>query len=97
MKTHQQYPPNQSIFYRLRNKSKLAKLFSLAPKELIALSKQPTYSSFIKETPGKKSRLIEQPVGQLEGVHKRVQTLLSRVETPSYEVYPIDWTVLDES
>jgi len=84
MKIQPQYPPSQNVLYRFRNKRRLAILFSLTLEELTALRNNPTYHSFTKSFRGKKPRLIEKPIGKLDGVHKRIQTLLSRIQTPSY-------------
>jgi hypothetical protein len=78
------YQLDRSPFHRLRNKSKLAQLLKVSIKELLQLSKKPTYNKFNIEPLGKKARHIEEPVGQLKLVHGSIQKLMSRLETPPY-------------
>jgi hypothetical protein len=79
-----QYPLSKSPLYRLRSKAKLANLLQLSKSDLIQLANHPTYHRFWKKEKGKKPRFIEEPTDALMAVHKRLQNLLSRIETPPY-------------
>jgi hypothetical protein len=78
------YQFDKSPFYRLRSRTKLANLLKISTKELLQLSKKPTYNKFNIEPVGKKARHIEEPIGLLKSVHVSIHKLLRRIETPPY-------------
>jgi hypothetical protein len=82
MHRHPLYQLEKSPLYRLRNKTKLAKLLQISKDELINLSETPTYRIFIRKE--KKDRQIEEPVGKLKTVHKLLQIYFSRIQSPDY-------------
>ena len=86
MHKHHLYPLERSPLYRLRNKTKLASLLQISKDELILLSEteNPTYRLFVRKEKGKKDRQIEEPIDKLKTVHKVLQVLFSRIQSPDY-------------
>lgn len=74
------YPLNQSPFYRLSNKRRLADLLGFDLKQFDALVGDENYHVF----PNKQKRWIEHPIGALAPVHKKIASLLSRIALPNY-------------
>lgn len=83
------YPVNQSSFYRLRSKRRLAQILKidLASLKRLAHSER-LYTE--KEVIGKngKPRLTERPSHELKQVQARISELLSRIEIPSFLFCP---------
>lgn len=74
------YPLNQSPFFRLRNKTKLAEVLQLrGAGALLQLVTNGKYT-----TVKKGGKIFTPPVGSLRRTHDRVQLLLSRLELPDY-------------
>jgi hypothetical protein len=90
---HSRHPLNQSRLYKITTRKKLAGLFGMAPLvfgRLIAMERP--YSKRTKEITrnGKtKTRLIQEPRGQLRPVHVIVKKILSRVEPPGFLFCPV--------
>jgi RNA-directed DNA polymerase len=88
----QGYPLHQCALYKMGSKRRLSHLLGLDLKELINLSKrEDNYSVF--ELPAevckftgkvKKARWVQNPTPELKELHRRIQTLLSRVAVPEY-------------
>lgn len=91
MKNHNTYPIEDSPFFKLSSRSRLARLLNISNKDLRKLSKSaPTaYSEFdrIKKNGGK--RRVENPARPLKLVQARVARLLSRVAPPDYLFCPV--------
>lgn len=77
------YLIQHSPLYRLRKKSKLAELLGVSTRDLRKLDDS-SYDVWPKKQPGKKDRMIEQPVELREVGHEGLQRLLSRIELPKY-------------
>lgn len=79
-----------SPFYRLQKKSSLATLLRVALKEITkmvgVLNTNPHqyYNVFKTYDNPTKSRLIEEPLGNLKKIHSRIKNLLMRTETPEW-------------
>jgi hypothetical protein len=85
---------NQSPFYKLRSRNKLAELLKLTPAELRKIiEKETSYREREIETKrasGKiKVRLTQEPRGSLRVIHERVKRLLSRIEPPGFLFCPV--------
>jgi hypothetical protein len=80
------YPLNQSPFYKLKTRRKLASLFNTMPKKLekIAKNADKYYRVFPKCDAKGKSRTFEVPKPPLDRIHLRLFKLLKRIEPPSY-------------
>jgi hypothetical protein len=76
------YPLNQSPFYRLSSKRKLADLLGFDFSDFASLIDKSNYHEF----KNKKGRVIRHPLkkGALDSIHKRVAKFLARVELPNY-------------
>lgn len=74
------YPLQDSVFYKLSNKKRLANLLSSTPQELKMLAGNDNYQCFTQTKNGKK-RLIQEPLPRLDIIHTRVASLLCRIET----------------
>ncbi len=83
MKKIRIYPLERSPFYRLSNKSKLANLLKIKPRDLSKLRGDRLYNTFPKNT-GSKLRDIQAPIGLRDRVHAQIQKLISRIETPEH-------------
>jgi retron-type reverse transcriptase len=85
------YSLDQSPFYMMRAKSKLAKILGLAPAELRRLSNaaENLYTEF--EVPKKSggTRQVENPNRQLKLVQARIARLLGRICPPDYLFCPV--------
>lgn len=80
-RVQQRYSIEKSPIHSLKSKRKLSSLFTLEMAALVALSLRPTYRIYKDKKTG---RLITQPIGLLEPVHKKLASLLSRIEPPEY-------------
>lgn len=74
------YPLNQSPFYRLSSKRKLAEMLGFDLTDFTSLVDDSNYREFTN----KQERLIQHPIGALDPVHQRIAELLARLELPSY-------------
>ena len=84
------HPLNQSRFYRVRSRAKLADIFGLTRAkldELLAMERP--YSKREMVTKSGKTRTIQEPRGPLRPVHARVSKLLSRIEPPDFLFCPV--------
>lgn len=85
------HPLNQSPFYMLGNRAKLASILWISPSELRRLAKRSEnlYSEFEvrKKTGG--TRSVEHPARGLKVVQSRIAAILSRVTPPSYLFCPV--------
>lgn len=80
-----QYSLDQSPFYKLQTRRKLAALLRVDLRDLQALTKRTdNYRIFEIEQSPTKRREIQAPQGQLESVHRRIFDLLRRIEPPAY-------------
>ncbi len=87
------YACDQSPFYKLRSKARLASILEIAPSELKAhlKSTENNYSEFDitdPTKPNKKKRHIEEPKPKLRRIHKRIEKLLNRIFPPNYLFCP---------
>ena len=90
--TKEAYDLDQCALYKVRSKRRLAEVLGRNLKELTCLSKDKgNYKVF--ELPesicvftGKKTkaRLVHDPIPELKSLHRRIQTLISRVKIPDY-------------
>lgn len=76
-----QYDVNQSPFYRLRTKRRLARLLGLTPQELRRLLRDLRYSVWTETNEKGKKRTIENPSAQLKRAQRKIANLLSRIQT----------------
>lgn len=84
-KSRKSYDINQSPFFKLRNKRKLASLFDTPLHEILSLIRRnDNYRVFMIQKNTPKSRQVEVPKPQLERLHRRTFNLLARIETPKY-------------
>jgi RNA-directed DNA polymerase len=83
VKTQKKYPLEKSPLFSIHNKNKLAELLRISRNELLSLASNNYYRVFPKKSK-EKIRIIEEPIGLRKRVHKRIQNLLSRIETPKY-------------
>lgn len=74
------YPLQDSVFYKLSNKKRLASFLSSTPQELKSLIGNNNYRCFVQTKNGK-PRLIQEPLPKLDKIHSRVASLLCRIET----------------
>lgn len=74
------YPIQDSVFYKLSSKKRLANLLSSTPQELKSLVGSDNYHCFTQTKNGK-HRLIQEPLPKLDRIHSRVASLLCRIET----------------
>lgn len=85
------YHFNQSPFFKLRSRSKLAKILCLSLRKLEELSRESDafyLTRTIHHAETKKSRSVETPRYILKTVHKRIKALFSRIEVPNYILSP---------
>ena len=73
------YPLHQSPFYKLRSKKKLSSLLGISTKLLFELSRDENYRVFTKD-----GRKIQEPLGVLKAVHRKIKKYLCRLEYPNY-------------
>lgn len=85
------YPIDQSPFFRLQRKKRLAELLSVSTRELRALGKsQALYREWDEpKKNGKGIRHIENPRRDLKHVQARIARLLSRIEPPDFLFCPV--------
>lgn len=77
---HDRYALNQSPLYRIRGKGQFASIIGIewdAVPGLVAASVYRVWSNA-------KGREIQQPLGQLESLHRRIGDFLARIELPGY-------------
>lgn len=74
------YPLNQSPLFKLKSKKKLLEIIGLSKKQADKLMLDSAYKEFENDA----GRTIQEPIAQLKAVHKRIGSLLSRVELPPY-------------
>jgi hypothetical protein len=90
---HNRHPLKQSRLYKVTTRKKLASLFGMTPPVFGRLvSTERPYSKRTKEITrnGKtKTRLIQEPRGQLRLVHTVVKKTLSRIEPPGFLFCPV--------
>ncbi len=94
MKQQKLHPLDQSHFYKLRTRKKLAALFSLTIAELNQIVDAETVyrERQIKtvSSNGKvKDRSIQEPRGSLRKIHERAKLLLSRIAPPDFLFCPV--------
>lgn len=80
------YAIDQSVFYRLQNRKKLAKIVGVDVKGMEAFCKSgaASYECFNKDIPNKKSRWVEWPVPDLRKIQKAITSQLRRITPPAY-------------
>lgn len=72
---------DQSVFYKLGSKAKLSSILSIRKEKLIEISKNPkSYYRFFEV----EGRSIQEPKQALMSIHRRILSLLSRIQTPPY-------------
>lgn len=74
------YSVNQSPFYRLNSKRKLAELLEFELVNFAKLVSDSNYHVF----ENKHGREIQHPIKELDPVHRRIATLLARLDLPDY-------------
>tara|TARA_B100002003_G_scaffold182562_1_gene170807 strand:- start:1732 stop:2691 length:960 start_codon:yes stop_codon:yes gene_type:complete len=84
MRTRKQYPINQSPLYKLSNHKRLAKILTVQPATLKKLVARGDANYKFGKVGGDESREIEIPKSQLLRVHRRLNSLLNRIEKPDY-------------
>jgi retron-type reverse transcriptase len=84
-----QYNFDQSPFFRLRSKRKLAAILGLTPGQLRKAVKNIRYSEFHETNEKGKKRLIENPCQPLKLIQRRINRLLSRIEPATYLHCPV--------
>ena len=84
------YGKQDSPFYKLKTKKKLAKLLRTSVGKLKRLSdSEKLYSDFEKEKSSGGFRQISAPHDELKKVHKRIANLLQRIRPPDYLMSPV--------
>lgn len=89
MKNIKRYHLNQSIFYKLTTKSRLAKILGIQPANLRRLVKDIKYNEFYQTSPQGKKRLIESPTRELKIVQRKIARQLSKIEQNSFLQCPV--------
>jgi hypothetical protein len=74
------YSVNQSPFYRLHSKRKLAELLGFALADFTKLVDDSNYHVFHN----KQNREIQHPIKELDPLHRRITKLLARLDLPDY-------------
>lgn len=74
------YPIQDSVFYKLSNKKRLASILGSTPLELKSLRGDDNYRCF-SQAKNDKKRPIQEPLLKLDRIHSRVASLLCRIET----------------
>ncbi|HEY1720120.1 MAG TPA: reverse transcriptase family protein [Magnetospirillaceae bacterium] len=81
---------DQSPFYGLRSRKKLAEVLGFDRRKLEALARAPLqYKERDIETKKGKIRHTEEPRGPLRQIHERAKRLLSRIEPPDFLFCPV--------
>lgn len=83
------YSERDSIFFRLRSKTKLSKILFADKKKLELLSNGDYYYIFQKKKDDGTSRLIAAPREDLKRVQRRVAELLHRITPPDHLFAPV--------
>lgn len=74
------YPLNQSPLFKLRGKGQFQSITGVNWDAVQLLLDSPGYRVWVS----KKGRDIQQPIGRMDSVHRRIGELLARIELPSY-------------
>ncbi|MFR7991363.1 MAG: reverse transcriptase family protein [Lachnospiraceae bacterium] len=77
------YPLKNSPLYGMRNRTKLALLLGLNKNYFSKIHKY-TYNCFSRPKPNGGERYFTEPTGELKLIQKRINRLLSRIETPNW-------------
>ncbi|WP_211230265.1 reverse transcriptase family protein [Inquilinus limosus] len=86
-----QYQLNQSPFFKLRSRRKLAEVLRISLADLNATLKKIdfSYNTFETEKKSGGTRIVENPRKNLKLLQTRVATLLSRIAPPNYLFCPV--------
>jgi Reverse transcriptase (RNA-dependent DNA polymerase) len=91
--SHKSYPIDQSPFYALQSRTKLASIFGLDRSgldTLLAMESPFSKREITLTRNGKtKIRVIQEPRGDLRLIHTKVRQLLSRIEPPGFLFCPV--------
>ncbi len=79
------YPLENSPLYGIRNRTKRALLLGLN-KNYFSKAYKYTYNCFSKPKPNGRERDFEEPIGELKIIQRRINKVLSRVETPNWVI-----------
>jgi hypothetical protein len=74
------YSIDQSALYRIRGKGQFESIIGVEWDYVPFLLSPSLYRVWVNE----KGREIQQPIGKLERIHKRIGSLISRIELPDY-------------
>ena len=77
---HERYALNQSPLFRIRGKGQFASVIGIGWESVPNLIASNGYRVWING----KGREIQQPIGKLESIHRRIGDLLARIELPDY-------------
>jgi hypothetical protein len=77
---HERYALNQSPLFRIRGKGQFERIIGIEWDSVPDLIASNYYRVWINE----KGREIQQPIGKLETLHRRLGGFLSRIELPDY-------------
>ena len=77
------YPLNQSCFYKLKNKKKLAAYLGCSLDDIKYLIKNNNYRTFTTKKEDK-TRIVETPLASLKYIQKRIFNFLAKIEPPVY-------------
>jgi reverse transcriptase-like protein len=84
------YSLDQSSFYRLPTRRKLARVLGVTPAELKALARsEGWYREFFTPKKNGGTRLVEEPPRELKKVQKRIARLLGRIRPKDYLFCPV--------
>ena len=85
------YSFDQSPFYKLRSKARLASILKISLSELKAQFQtvDDDYFEFDLANSNGKKRHIEEPKPRLKRIHKRIENLLNRIFPPDYLFCPV--------
>lgn len=78
------YSLSDCALYNVLSKKRLEKILLVALPVLKSLSSDSNYIQFYEKSDVNKKRLIEQPKEELDLVHTRIASLISRVKQPDY-------------
>ncbi|WP_321324791.1 reverse transcriptase family protein [Thiomicrorhabdus sp.] len=76
------YSITQSPFYKVSSKKRLANILGCSPKALKKLSSDSFYNVFNVNNDKGNVREIQQPISELEAIHTRIASLMSRIAIP---------------